>query len=132
MTKKYFILWFPMIIIAIINGIIRQTVYKIYLDDLSAHQLSVFSAILLFGIYLWVVSGKWRIESSPQSYRIGIMWLVMTISFEFLFGHFVMGHTWELLLHDYNIFDGRLWIVVLLWITLSPPLFYCLRTREKI
>lgn len=132
MTKKYFILWFPMIIIAIINGIIRQTVYKIYLDDLSAHQLSVFSAILLFGIYLWVVSGKWRIESSPQSYRIGIMWLVMTISFEFLFGHFVMGHTWELLLNDYNILDGRLWIVVLLWITLSPPLFYCLRTREKI
>lgn len=131
MLKKYFFLWFPMIIIAILNGIVRQTVYTIYLDELSAHQLSVFSALLFFGIYLWIVSGKWRITSSSQSYQIGIMWLLMTIAFEFLFGHYVMGHSWELLLHDYNLFEGRLWIIVLLWIGLSPSLFYCLRIRDR-
>ncbi len=131
MLKKYFFLWFPMVVIAILNAIIRQAIYTIYLDDLSAHQLSVFSAILFFGIYLWFVSGKWKITSSRQSYQIGIMWLLMTIAFEFLFGHYVMGNSWELLIHDYNLFEGRLWIVVLLWITLSPPLFYCLRIREK-
>jgi hypothetical protein len=29
--------------------------------------------------------------------------------FEFLVGHYVMGHPWSRLLHDYNILAGRLW-----------------------
>lgn len=132
MLLKYFFLWFPMIIIAIINGAIRQGFYVTFVDELSAHQLSVISGILFFAIYIWLISGKWRISSNSQAISIGLMWLLMTIIFEFIFGHYVMGHAWEKLLHDYNFFEGRLWVVVLLWVTLSPLIFYNIRRKVKV
>ncbi len=131
MITKYFLLWFPMIVIAIINGALRQGFYVTFLDNLSAHQLSVVTGILFFAIYIWIITGKWKIKSSKESVQIGLMWLLMTIVFEFLFGHFIMGHTWEKLLYDYNILEGRLWIIVLIWVTISPFIFYRIHVKKK-
>ncbi len=131
MITKYFLLWFPMIVIAIINGALRQGFYVTFLDNLSAHQLSVVTGILFFAIYIWIITGKWKIKSSKESVQIGLMWLLMTIFFEFLFGHFIMGHTWEKLLYDYNILEGRLWIIVLIWVTISPFIFYRIHVKKK-
>ena len=44
-----------------------------------------------------------------------------TIAFEFLFGHYAMGHSWDFLWADYNVFQGRLWPLVLM-VTLFGPL----------
>lgn len=46
----------------------------------------------------------------------------MTVVFEFGFGHYVMGHSWEMLLHDYNVLEGRLWVVVLAAVWAGPVL----------
>lgn len=132
MLAKYFLLWFPMIVIAIFNGALRQGIYITFIDNLSAHQLSAVSGILLFALYIWIITGKWKIKSSKESVQIGLMWLLMTIVFEFLFGHFIMGHTWEKLLYDYNILEGRLWIIVLIWVTISPFIFYRIHLKKKI
>lgn len=37
MIIKYLLLWFPMVIIAIINGTIRQLFFIKFTDELSAH-----------------------------------------------------------------------------------------------
>ena len=131
MLTKYFLLWFPMVIIAIINGTIRQLFFTNFSDELGAHQLSVISGITFFAIYIWFITDKWKIESSLMAIKIGLMWLVMTVIFEFLFGHYVMGNSWEKLLHDYNLMEGRLWVVVLLWTTISPSVFYLIRKQKK-
>ncbi len=47
----------------------------------------------------------------------------MTVAFEFLCGHFVLRRPWNWLLHDYNLFAGRVW-VVLMWLTMALSLFY--------
>jgi len=130
MLLKYFFLWLPMIVIAIINGVIRQGFYLTFLDELSAHQLSVLSGIIFFSIYIWFITGKWKLNSYKQTMLIGFMWLIMTILFEFVFGHYVMGHSWDKLFHDYNFLAGRLWVIVLLWITISPTIFYHLRKKK--
>ena len=51
----------------------------------------------------------------------------MTIAFEFLFGRYVVKRSWRALLHDYNLFAGRVWLVVLVWVTIAPYLFYRLQ-----
>jgi uncharacterized membrane protein len=130
MIIKYLLLWFPMVIIAIINGTIRQLFFIKFTDELSAHQLSVISGITFFAIYVWYVTGKWRIDSPLSAIKIGVLWLIMTVIFEFIFGHYVMGNSWQKLLHDYNILEGRLWIVVLFWTTISPFVFYLIRRQE--
>ena len=52
--------------------------------------------------------------------RIGILWLVLTIAFEFIFGSLVMGNSLPALIADYNILAGRTWPIFLLGVLLSP------------
>ena len=124
MILKYAAAWLLMPIIGIINGVIRQYGYGSALGELRAHQVSTGTGIVLFGLYIWALTLLWKIRSSGEAIAIGLMWLLLTIAFEFLFGHYIIKHPWSRLLHDYNIFEGRLWVLVLLWVTLAPYVFY--------
>jgi hypothetical protein len=120
--------WLGMVVLGIFNGAIREKFYGAIMRELSAHQLSTFIGMILFGAYIWILTGIFRIESPKQAIVIGCMWLIMTITFEFVFGHFVMGHPWEKLFHDYNLIQGRVWILVLIWTTIAPYMFYRIRS----
>jgi uridine phosphorylase len=104
MRIKYTLAWFPMVLIAILNGVLRQSWYANYMSDLRAHQISTLTAILLFGIYIWALTRIWKLESAAQALVVGLIWLGLTVAFEFLFGHFAAGHPWRRLLQDYNLF----------------------------
>ena len=106
--------WVGMMILAILNGALREKVYDRFMQELSAHQLSAFIVLILFGVYIWVLTGICRIESSKQALVIGGMWLVMTVAFEFVFGHYVMRHPWNRLFRDYNLLKGRVRPLVLI------------------
>ena len=124
MVLKYCVSWIGMVIIAIMNGVIRDAFYGKRLGELTAHQISTFTLIVLSGLYLWLLGLAWKIPSSNQAITIGLIWLTLTVAFEFLFGHYVMKHPWTRLFQDYNIFKGRIWVLVLIWITIAPYVFY--------
>lgn len=124
MILRYTLAWFILMIAAIINGAIREAVYKDRLGDLRAHQLSTLTGIIFFGVIVWTLSRLWPLVSAKQAWIVGFVWLIMTMAFEFLFGHFVAGHPWCRLLQDYNIFAGRVWPLVLIWVTIAPWIFY--------
>jgi len=46
----------------------------------------------------------------------------MTVTFEFITGHYVFGNSWESLFKDYRIWKGRLWSLVLLSDLAAPLL----------
>lgn len=117
-----------MIFIAILNGIARQSIYQKHTGELTAYQISSVMAIILFGIYIWIISPFLKLQSANQAISTGLIWLGLTISFEFLFGHFVAGHSWEKLFADYKIWEGRIWILVLIWITIAPFIIFELRS----
>jgi hypothetical protein len=125
--RKYFLAWFPMVLIAIVNGTLREAWYGKQLSELRAHQVSTASGVLLFGLYIWILLRIWKPASPNQALTIGFMWLCLTVAFEFLFFHYVMGHPWSRLLHDYNVFAGRVWAVILMWVTIAPYGFYRLQ-----
>lgn len=120
---KYVLAWFPMVGIAVANGTLRELWYGRHLSDLAAHQLSSLTAVLLFGAYIRFVVRTWRPSSAAQALAVGLLWLVMTVAFEFLFGHYIAGHSWERLLHDYDLLAGRIWPLVLVWVAVAPRLF---------
>lgn len=126
MVIYYCIAWIPMIFIAIFNGIIREYTYGKLLSNLYSHQISCLTAIILFAFYIGVITYFFPLESTLQALTIGLIWLALTITFEFLFGHYIVGHSWIKLLEDYNLLAGRLWVMVLLWVTLAPLTFYSL------
>lgn len=113
-----------MIIIAIANGVVRQVCYGHYLSELRAHQLSTLTGVVLFGLYIWLVLHFFRPANTSQAWAIGLLWLGLTMAFEFLFGHYIAGHSWSRLLQDYNLFAGRLWVLILVWLAVAPYLFF--------
>ena len=124
---KYLLAWIPMVAIAIANGAMRESLFRKRLGELWAHQLSCVTGILLFGVYVWALVRIWPPALSGQARIIGVIWLVLTVAFEFSFGHFARGLSWNELLADYNILAGRLWVLVLAWVTIAPYIFYKLR-----
>lgn len=124
MYTKYLLVWLLLAVIAIGNGIVRQSTYASHVSDLAAHQISTVTAILATGGVVWIISHFWPIESSAQAWAIGLSWLLLTIAFEFGFGHYVAGHPWSRLLADYNLLAGRVWALFLIWIAVLPIVIY--------
>jgi hypothetical protein len=121
----YFIIgtWFIFMILAIINAGIRNVIYKPVVGDLIAHQIStiIFIIVILSITYLILRFSNFKLSDS-QAILIGALWIILTISFEFIAGHFIFGNTWEKLFADYNIIEGRIWILVLLTTFIAPYL----------
>lgn len=120
---KYFLLWFPMLFIAIINGTARDLWYKKYTNELAAHQISTLSLNAFLGIYIFLIFKKYPPQSEIQSLLLGLFWLILTLGFEFGFG-LIRGNTWTKLLDDYNIMKGHIWILIPIWTLLAPYLFF--------
>jgi hypothetical protein len=116
-----------MVFIAIANGALRENWYGKHVSELHTHQVSTVTGVLLFGIYIWALIHIWRPVSEDQAITIGLVWLGMTVAFELLFGHYVAKRSWNQLLHDYNLFAGRVWLLILAWFTIAPYLIYRLQ-----
>ena len=124
MNLPYTLAWFGLAVIAIINGTIREITYGKWVSQLSAHQISTLNAIILSGLFVVFMHRTWPIESASQAWIIGFAWLVMTVIFEFGFGHFVAGHSWSRLLADYNVLTGHVWVFFLAWVLVLPIVVY--------
>ena len=125
----YVLFWLVLMLLAVGNGILREASYGLHLAELHAHQVSTLSAWALFGVAVWLLARKRVPASLKQSLQIGLVWLLFTLSFEFLFGHYVAGHSWGRLLQDYDILSGRLWLLLLVWVTVLPVLVYKVHER---
>jgi hypothetical protein len=121
MVPKAVLTWVLMLPVAILNGIFRESVIRRSVGELRAHQLSVVTGSTGF---VALVYALWRGEAGRiddrELLRMGVAWVVATIIFEFGFGRYLRGLSWEEMLHDYNIRAGRLWVIVLVVILLSP------------
>ncbi len=124
MLLRYAAFWLVLAVLAIANGVLREGTYGQHVSELAAHQISTITAIALTGGAVWLFHRFQPATSMRAAWLIGIMWLAMTIAFEFGFGRFVAGHSWERLFADYNLFAGRVWSLFLAWILLMPPLFH--------
>ncbi len=127
MLARYLLLWLLLAGVAIANGIARQATYGKRLSELAAHQVSTVTAVLATSAVVWSAGRYWPIESAPQAWSIGLLWLLMTVAFEFGFGHYVAGHSWQRLRADYNLVNGRVWVLFLAWLAVLPYLVFKLQ-----
>ena len=98
-------IWFIMVIVAIMNGAFRNAFINPPLGELAGHIIStiMLTCAVIIIVYLFIT--KTGIYFTGRDLIIiGVMWFGITVVFEFLFGHYVMGHSWNVLLADYNIF----------------------------
>ena len=120
---KFILLWFPMLLIAVINGVIREAWFVKHMPTAAAHRVSTLTLIFLFAIYMAIIFSHFKLQSATHAVSVGLTWMVMTLIFEFGFGLY-RGKEWAELLGDYNIFQGRLWVLIPLSLAVGPYIFY--------
>jgi len=113
-----------MLLVSIANGAIRDFTYGKHVNELAAHQLSTVSSVVLLGIVIRMFVRLYPPDSGRQAVSIGLLLMGMTIAFEFVFFPHVGSHSWAELLGNYNVFRGRVWVVVLVWIGIAPYVFF--------
>jgi hypothetical protein len=122
--------WVIFGILAVINGVIRNRFYAPVIGEYPAHVASTVIGICFVVIGTYLFLRFIGIEySNVELLLIGVFWVILTVLFEFVFGHYVVGNSWERLLADYNILEGRLWSLFLLTALISPWLIGMLLKR---
>ena len=116
--------WFGIMLMAILNGAFRDVMLTPRLGDLGARAVSCLTLASVIVIVTWISLPWIRPISTADAWRIGSMWLTMTLIFEFGAGHYVFGTPWTALLADYKILAGRLWILVLIATLAAPAMVY--------
>ncbi len=127
MILRAFAVWLILVALAILNGTVRNFLIVPLVCDRAAHFIgSIMLSILIF-VISWLFIGWMRPNFVGQALGLGFFWLLLTVLFEFGAGHYLFGNPWEKLLADYNIFRGRIWILVLFVTLLAPSLAARLR-----
>jgi hypothetical protein len=124
---RYVLAWVPMLVIAIANGALRQATFANVMPELRAHQLSTLMGSVLIGLFIWLIIRTWPPSSGSQALLVGLVWLLLTVVFEFFMGLVLAHRPLSQVLHDYNLLAGRVWVLFLIWLTLAPWVFFRLR-----
>lgn len=121
--------WLGLAVLAVGLGALRVLFLEPLAGEPVAHVLGTLAGCSLFLVLICWFVGRFIPRADLRSRRVrvrlaalGLFWTLLTICFEFGFGHYVMGHSWARLLADYNLLAGRLWVLVLLTLYFGPRL----------
>jgi len=117
-------IWLIFVVAGILNGVFRESFITPKVGEHAGHIIStiILICVILAVTYLFISNLKIN-YTKTDLLLIGIFWTILTILFEFGFGHYVIGHSWSKLFADYNnILKGRVWSLVLLTTFTAPSL----------
>ena len=129
-VRPWLLAWLGLPVLGIANGALRDATYKQATGELAAHQLSTATLLGLMTGYIWALERRWPIGTSREAFTIGGSWALLTILFEFGFGHYVTRDSWARLLGAYNLAEGQIWAAVPVWTAVGPELIRRLSGRR--
>ncbi|MBD2163393.1 hypothetical protein H6G04_03135 [Calothrix membranacea FACHB-236] len=117
---KSIIVWLVFILAESVNGTVRNLWLVPALGDFWAHQISFFTGSILV-VAIATIFVKWlHANRTSQLLNIGILWMLLTLSFEICLGRFVLGYSWQQIAADYNLLHGGLMPIGLVLLILAP------------
>lgn len=122
MIGRSLVVWCLLVLLAVLNGGIRDTWLSPRLGDTAGRAISsiMLSALILLATWLTI---RWIDPRTPgRALAVGAVWLGLTLAFEFGAGHYAFGKSWAELVADYDVTRGRIWILVLI-VTLVAPVW---------
>lgn len=119
---KAILIWLAIALLAIANGVLRDLMFTPLIGRNIALPLSGLSLSIIVLVVTYFGLGFIGKLTEKTCWLIGLQWVLMTLAFEFLFGHYVAGKSWAELLQTFNILQGDLFLLVLLVSLVSPRL----------
>ncbi|MDS0296415.1 hypothetical protein [Halogeometricum luteum] len=115
--------WALMAVVAVANGVFRETVLVPRIGEYTAHVLStglLAGAIAAFSYAFFATTDAEYARG--ELLAVGTGWTVLTVGFEFLVGY-VEGTPVSTTLGQYDVLAGQVWILVPLTLFATPLLF---------
>src|SRR5688572_13000886 len=115
--------WLVLLAAMTANGFFRAVVLQPRFGE--DHARGIWSVLGVCGIVTraGVFVRRLPDPASAPLVRTGVLWGLLTLAFEFGFGHYVSGLGWGALLADYDLRAGRLWPLVLFATVAAPSLW---------
>jgi hypothetical protein len=126
---KSFLIWLLMMAAESVHGALRELLLAPYLGDFRARQIGVLtgSAIILTLAYLFI---EWiGAKGTGALWSVGLMWVSLTLAFEFTWGLLVFGYPWSRILEDYDISKGGLLLGGIVLMAFAPAIASAWRSR---
>jgi hypothetical protein len=106
--------WLFIAVAATMNGMFRSLFLVPRLGEHMAHVLGVLILIIVVLLSSSVLVNRMLKQyGNSDLFLIGVLWVVLSVSVDFLFEHYLLHVPWPAILQDYNLFSGRIWICVL-------------------
>jgi hypothetical protein len=127
MFARAIAIWCVLLLIASFNGVLREAVLIPRTGEFLGRLISPLLLSLFILILAWLTIRWIGASTREQVWLVGVVWLVLTLAFEFLAGHYLFHNSWSSLLADYDVLRGRLWPLVLITTLVAPRLCAGLR-----
>ena len=114
--------WVAILILASINGAVRDLLLTPRLGDTLARALSTIVLSVVVLSVTWFTVAWIHLRTQPDALLVGLLWVTLTLAFDLFAGHYLFHKPWSTLLADYDLRRGRIWILVLI-ITFAAPLW---------
>jgi len=127
MALKALAVWGTILILAVLNGMLREAILIPKLGTVVGNVLSgVFLSVLI--LMVAYLSLPWLSASRlVELFAIGLSWLALTLLFEFSFGLW-QGKSWQVMFEAYTFNNGNIWPLVLMVTVLAP--YFATKLRE--
>ena len=106
--------------VEVVQGALRNLFVAPHIGDFRARQLAVFLGSLLILVTTYFLIGWIGAQRTRPLLLVGLLWLVLTLAFELLGGHYLFGRAWRDLASDYDLFHGGLLPLGMVVLALSP------------
>jgi len=113
------VVWLIIIFAEFLHGTLRVLLLQPFTDDFRARQISVFTGILIILTISYFFVGWLRASNTLQLFLVGLLWLFLTVAFEISLGR-LLNLSWERIFSDYDISNGGLMPIGLLFLVFAP------------
>jgi len=126
---KQMLAWTALPFAAVANGALRDATYGKRMGETASHSLAVAPLAAVVRMWAGLLARRWPLRSRRSALGVGLVWLGLTLAFEFGLGR-ARGLSADEMLADYDVRRGRLWPLALLVVAASPLLAYRRRRAE--
>lgn len=106
-------MWVGFFVLAVLNGVLRDTVYVPQWGAFWGRIAGTVILLVVIAIAMYVFLRRNRASlTRSRLIALGVLWLVLSVFFEFAVAHWVMEEDWATILTQYSVMQGRLRVLV--------------------
>jgi hypothetical protein len=120
-VQKSLEVWLFVAIAASMNGMFRSLFLIPRVGEHTSHVLSVVIMIIVVLLSSSVLVNRFLKDYGNRDlFLIGSLWAALTLGVDLVFEYYILQIQWRAILSDYNLFTGRIWILVLTTELIGP------------